>query len=169
MYGTLLNWKTICCEKLQMTVNYKVIDTFSWRHCMLEQNVYSCSRVLACWLTQTLPAPQRDKTLFTTKTFISCHGCKLFKRRFCAMAALVPGKEPPSTHFVWGCEGPRGGSLDVLEKGESWTCCNIYSRSSNLWRSQYIDYAVQCAGFGLHKNCGSGLAFNHCSHSKVWS
>jgi len=36
--------------------------------------------VLAGWLTQALPAPQRDKTLFTAKTFISCHRCKLSKR-----------------------------------------------------------------------------------------
>jgi hypothetical protein len=115
--GTLLNWDTICCEKLQVAVNYKVIGSFSWRPCVLEQNVRSCSQVLAGWLTQALPTPQMDGTLFTAKTFISCHGCELSKCGFYAMAALLPRKEPRSTHCVGGGVGPRG-SLDVLEKGE---------------------------------------------------
>lgn len=85
---------------------------------MVEQNVHSCSQVLAGWLMQALPAPQRDKSLFTTKTFISYHGCKLSKYGFNALATLLPGKEPSSTHCVGGCVGPRG-SLDVLEKGEA--------------------------------------------------
>lgn len=84
---------------------------------MLEQYVRSCSQVLAGWLTQALPAPQRDKTLFTIKTFISCYGCKLSKCGFNAMAALLPGKEPSSTHLVGGCVGARV-SLDGLEKVE---------------------------------------------------
>lgn len=84
---------------------------------MVEQNAHSCSQVLAGWLMQALLAPQRDETLFTIKTFINCNGCKLSKCGFSAMAALLPGKEPSSTHCVGGCVGPRG-SLDVLEKGE---------------------------------------------------
>jgi len=67
---------------------------------------------------QALPAPQSDKSLFTTKTFISYHGWKLTKYGFNALATLLPGKEPSSTHCVGGCVGPRG-SLDVLEKGEA--------------------------------------------------
>jgi hypothetical protein len=41
--------------------------------------------------------------------------------------------------------------LDPRRKEKSCTCSNVYCRSSSLWDSQYIDYAVQCAGFGLHK------------------